>query len=134
MNIVFDHYLAYALSSLALHLQCQWHNEVENNHGNVQVIGVVFKTKKKDVDSSYPSEEKLCYSNQKLTRNSLHHFCVFNLGTIFVLLLNSRHLDAVCSISLEIRSTPSSDRTVKCKTFIAPKPLVKSHEIFSEYW
>ena len=27
-----------------------------------------------------------------------------------------------------------TDRTVKCKTIIAPKPLGKSHEIFSEYW
>ena len=26
-------------------------------------------------------------------------------------------------------ATPSSDRTVKCKTFIVPKSLVKSYEI-----
>ena len=30
--------------------------------------------------------------------------------------------------------TPSLDRTVKCKTFIASKLLEKNHEIFSEYW
>ena len=65
LNEVLDHSLANALSLLALHLQCLCLNEVETNHEIVQqVFGVVLKTKKSDVETSYPSEKKLYYSLQ----------------------------------------------------------------------